>query len=425
MSDIYKLPLPKYLREHRADILAVFQNASGWGYDPEKWQEDFENDKVTSTDLNIIVQKCPEKISRSDVRYFGLQTQSGGHAEIRRLFLACMIWGWGNRGRGRRNTENSLSNLRFKGALLKKTMERIKNGEILEAYKRFELPYCRPAFFTKFFYFVGLSYDIRPLPVILDTNVAKFLEFLDRQEGYDLFKLLVKVNRDKKRQISSIRSYPEGYIRYIYCMDDWAKELGCRADNIEYYMFKEGKKLARSMKVQTDRQNNEEINKMSPEQEERETDDGTKRLPLDKVRVFAEEKRLYAVRDYIQELRVVGGGYQLREGMAMKAFQKNKCWDEFKSKWWKEGNRESGGKRTKRYEQLVDYLTDISTGKRPHDELGLLDEKKLQQGEGKVTIQLNPEKLRLLQDEAKDLTTDASTLVGMWVVERLRQLGNK
>jgi len=181
--------------------------------------------------------------------------------------------------------------------------------------------------------------------------------------------------------------------------------------------------------VQTDRQNNEEINKMSPEQEERETDDGTKRLPLDKVRVFAEEKRLYAVRDYIQELRVVGGGYQLREGMAMKAFQKNKCWDEFKSKWWKEGNRESGGKRTKRYEQLVtkflDYLTDISTGKRPHDELGLLDEKKLQQGEGKVTIQLNPEKLRLLQDEAKDLTTDASTLVGMWVVERLRQLGNK
>jgi len=250
MSDMCKLPLPKYLREHREDILKVFHGASGADYKPKQWQEYFAGDSITSADLNTIMEKCPKKISRSDVRCFGLQTRAGDHAEIRRFFLACMIWGWGNRGIGLINTENCLSQLGVKGTLLKETMERIKDRKIFEAYEEFKLPYCRPAFFTKFFYFVGLSYEIRPLPVILDTNVAKFLEFLSTQEEYDLFKLLVKVNRDKKRQISSIRSYPEGYTRYIYCMDDWAKELGCpSADNVEYFMFKEGREIGKIMNV--------------------------------------------------------------------------------------------------------------------------------------------------------------------------------
>jgi len=101
---------------------------------------------------------------------------------------------------------------------------------------------CGPAFFTKFFYFIGLAYNLKPLPVILDANVAKCLELICRQEGWRLEDFVVLV-KGKKGNVS-LKRYAEGYQNYVLSMDRWAEELGCRADEIEYFMYQNrGKNL--------------------------------------------------------------------------------------------------------------------------------------------------------------------------------------
>jgi hypothetical protein len=243
-DDMPKIPLPQYLQEHKKEILHIFDDATGWDYNRECWQSHFADDRIVSDGLIRIEEKCPDKICREDVRYFAHEAQLGAYEELRRLFLASMIWGYGADPNGPENVKQAFSNSGQLKEVLEKSLERIKNAQIKEAYEGFNLKGCRSAFFTKFFYFVGREYNIKPLPLILDSHVANFLEFLskDKKGGFELSKF-VKVDGRKKGRISSVVNYSEGYIQYVCSMDDWARELGCpAADNIEYFMFKEDRK---------------------------------------------------------------------------------------------------------------------------------------------------------------------------------------
>lgn len=225
-----KLPLPRYLREHREEILHIFDDSSGPDYSPEGWREYLHNNSVVAVDLDVIIQKCPVRISRRDIRDFAAKARSGSYPDVRRLFLACMIWGYNRDRKGPPNTGRALSD---PGAeeVLKRAVGRIGSGQIKEAYDGFHLARCGPAFFTKFFYFVGKEWQIRPLPLILDRRIARFLHFLGGQEGWQS-PLFAKVG-----QRGYVRRYPEGYLRYICSMDEWATELGCSSDNVEYFMY--------------------------------------------------------------------------------------------------------------------------------------------------------------------------------------------
>ena len=232
-----KLPLPRYLHEHREEILHIFDDSFGPDYNPEGWREYLHNNPVVAADLDIIVQKCPVRISRKDVCAFARDARSGTYPDIRRLFLACMIWGYNRDRNGPPNTERALSDPRAE-EVLKRTVRRISSGQIKGAYDDFHLAKCGPAFFPKFFYFVGKEWQTRPLPLVLDRHVARFLHFLGEQEGWQS-QLFAKVGRR-----GYVRRYPEGYLRYICAMDEWATELGCSSDNVEYFMYLKGKDRA-------------------------------------------------------------------------------------------------------------------------------------------------------------------------------------
>lgn len=257
-DDTQKIPLPRYLQEHREEILHVFKtrirNTRGWGYDAKAWRSVFADNPAVNDDLSKIIDKCEKcsgRITRRHVQSFACKIRSGNYPEIRRLFLACMIWGYGPDPNGPDNTKLALSDPRLE-AVLEKSVERIKNTRIKEAYEGFTLRDCRSAFFTKFFYFVGKEYNIEPLPLILDSHVANFLEFLGKQEGWDISTFVEVNNRKKNGRISSIEEYPEGYIQYICSMHDWATKLGCPADdNIERFMYCKDKECEQKQKEES------------------------------------------------------------------------------------------------------------------------------------------------------------------------------
>ena len=222
-----KIPLPQHLQQHREEIVHVFDNARGSGYSPARWREYFRNDPRASNDLTIITERCPRRIKRDDVKHFAGKARSGGYDDLRRLFLASMIWGWGRGGKwkeGLKNTEAALSDPTLR-QMLESAAERIKKTQIEEAYTGFKLKGCRRAFFTKFFYFVGQEWGVSPLPLILDSYVEKFLGCLGEEEGWN----------------KSTFKNAQGYVQYVTSMDEWARQLACPADCIEYFMFKQQK----------------------------------------------------------------------------------------------------------------------------------------------------------------------------------------
>jgi len=81
----------------RDEILSVFDNASGWDYNPKAWQQWFADDSVIKDDLNKIIEKCPTKISRYDVRYFASQAHSAGYDDSE-TFSDLYDMGLGNGG---------------------------------------------------------------------------------------------------------------------------------------------------------------------------------------------------------------------------------------------------------------------------------------------------------------------------------------
>ena len=56
-NDTINIPLPQYLKMRRDEILSVFDNASGWDYNPKAWQQWFADDSVIQDDLNKIIEK--------------------------------------------------------------------------------------------------------------------------------------------------------------------------------------------------------------------------------------------------------------------------------------------------------------------------------------------------------------------------------
>ena len=228
--------LPNLLADNSTYIQEIFKKKNGAKYKAETWQGYFNDDGSVAQTIAEITKRYPETISRDDILCLAQETKNGGYPAIRKLFVACMIWGWGTRGIGIHNVNKIFSDERRAEVVLSNTLTGVKCGKLTEPYLGFKLSSCGPAFFTKFFYFIGLAYGSNPLPVILDTKVAQFLEPLCWAEGLNLHEFAI-VSRNKKGNILYIRPYVNGYINYVFTMDNWAKELGCRADNIEYFMY--------------------------------------------------------------------------------------------------------------------------------------------------------------------------------------------
>lgn len=180
------------------------------------WAKWFESDN----DLAALIGRHPLELSRLDVGRLTTEALAGT-VTWRCAFMAAMMWGYGTVGYGAYRTRKILG-MPNAESTIGRAANLVATGRLRAAYESFKVKTCGPAFFTKFFYFVGLGTNPpRPLPVILDSVVANSLERL----GLDISQF-VATTRDAA-----------GYLRYVETMDAWATALRCRADQIEMWLF--------------------------------------------------------------------------------------------------------------------------------------------------------------------------------------------
>jgi hypothetical protein len=215
--------LPQRLAAFQSEICACDPEAQTFRYNAESWARSFDGD----ADLAALVERFPEKIGRRNLRALS-QEAAGDPSLLRRLFLATMVWGFGPVGYGPYRTTHMLAALDAK-AMLTTTATCTAEGRLSDAYTGFKLPKCGPAFFTKFFYSIGLGYQLTPQPLVLDSRVAASLQLLACDSGWPLYYFT--------KSSGYVTGFPKGYIRYLEAMHQWSVELGCRPDAIELFLF--------------------------------------------------------------------------------------------------------------------------------------------------------------------------------------------
>jgi len=228
-SNIYGGQIPERLSKFKELIVSLNPDNQSIPYNQHLWQLSLQEDP----DLAKIIEIFPNTITRSDLKNLGSEAVRDSNS-VRRFFIAVMMWGYGTTNYGPYRVKKMLANGAAEG-ILRGALQRIVDGNVQVAYRDFRLPGCGPSFMTKYLYFVGLSIDMIPLPLILDSRVAESLIIVMHDEGLSHTDFL-KYSVDKKGR-KNVQRYPEGYTRYVTLINEWAKELGCRADAIELFLF--------------------------------------------------------------------------------------------------------------------------------------------------------------------------------------------
>ncbi|HVS37175.1 MAG TPA: type II toxin-antitoxin system MqsA family antitoxin [Gemmataceae bacterium] len=225
--------VPSQLVEHQQELQQLdplSAAAQAIEYRKSHWDRHVGADDA---DLNFLACHYAGAITRGHLAGLARTAQAQRDStSIRRLFLGTMLWGYGTVGYGPHRTAKMLA---ATDALqvLHSTLDCVWKGDTRTAYERFHLPKCGPAFFTKFFYFAGLGCDLKVQPLILDSVVMNKLE---QWLGLDVTPF-GRFTRDKDRRISAIGRNAAGYERYVQLLNGWARELRCRADSIELFLF--------------------------------------------------------------------------------------------------------------------------------------------------------------------------------------------
>jgi hypothetical protein len=378
--------IPKRLLEAKEQILRGFSSKPATNYDAGPWRKHFKGD----SDFEQISQEFPSSMRRIDMERLSLKVRNGGYKQVRKLFLASMVWGYvRDDHRGAWRTKQMLSYTRA-GEILENAARRISDGQIVEACKGFKLPWCGSAFSTKFFYFIGLGAEISPLPCIFDSKVAQSSEQLGREEGWAL-PIFQGVGR------KGVRRCPEGYLQYIISMNKWAKQLGCRADHIEYYLYS----LAEGSGGRQKTQKGESMRKWA--------------MPLEKAYVFAKGLRIDVAGIQSQQIPAGWDGNksrQARKGLLIEQFERPENFKNFqgwKKQHWPESDTEEGRKWYKAYKNAANDLRNS----------GLLSVDTGSAEEAVIQVYLPKGEIEKLEEKAEKFGVDHSTLARMWILERL------
>lgn len=211
---------PKSLQRHSAQIADLEPHLQTIPYNPGEWEK-----WVGAYDeFHALQTQLPGSVSRSDLTRLATEAMAC-RARLRKLFLAVMVFGYGNNGRKFR-VRTMLETFDQQPCLLDGTLDLLLSGRVAEAHSGFRVAQCGPPFFTKFFYAVGLGAQLSPMPLILDSRVYQALNVLhDRGEI------------DQWQYYTRSAWTGEGYARYVEDMGGWASQLGCRADALEMYLF--------------------------------------------------------------------------------------------------------------------------------------------------------------------------------------------
>jgi len=146
------------------------------------------------------------QVSRADLSQLSQRIDATDRDSLVRLFVATMLWGSGtSNGRAPRYTAAALKDERLVPSLLE-TRQMILDGSPGEAYVSFHCDGVGPAFFTKWFWAVGLGQNLEPTPLILDARVWASLGAL----GWD------------SREAAGSRRWRQRYVAYLDAMQKWS-----------------------------------------------------------------------------------------------------------------------------------------------------------------------------------------------------------
>jgi hypothetical protein len=208
----------------------------------KRWYDRFTENKELNQHIRSFIKTIEdnlgERFTRKDVISFHKRDDINDITK----FLSVMMWGYAsdvnsrpdNRGPSRVQKMLTSGHI-YVSNLLVKTKELVKADRLIEAYNEFEkknesgkkkVPMCGPNFFSKYFYFVGKSLDLKKYPLIFDDRVAVGL---------------VKICTSCKSllnlvSITTIR-HAKIYKEYVDFIHDCAEKLQCEADQIEFFLF--------------------------------------------------------------------------------------------------------------------------------------------------------------------------------------------
>ncbi len=152
-------------------------------------------------------------------------------AELRRFFILVMIWGYGNVGTGPWRVRQMIASPGFPGILCQ-VGEEAFHGHFLKAYDSLVANINRlgPAFASKYLYFFCRNFSGQVKPLIFDSVVIGMM----RKFNWPVWCVDYIANG------ANPRSQPYAYGQYLILMHNWANSLGCRPDQIEYFLWARG-----------------------------------------------------------------------------------------------------------------------------------------------------------------------------------------
>lgn len=152
-------------------------------------------------------------------------------AELRRFFILVMIWGYGTVGTGPWRVGRMIQSPGFTKTLCQ-VSEECFYGLFLKAYETLVRNVKRlgPAFATKYLYFLCRNFKASVRPLIFDSVVVKSMRTFNWPNWC--------VDYMAYRNIPRRQSHAYG--QYLILLHNWAGALGCRADQIEYFLWARG-----------------------------------------------------------------------------------------------------------------------------------------------------------------------------------------
>ncbi len=219
------IEVPIYLAKNRSKILKQSVLKNEIIFDVETWRTYFPKD----AELKEIESACGKEINRAKI--FSLvkkMPKNPGAKDLKKLFLATMIWGFGLVNYGPARTSVMMKNRKFP-SVLKKVSSLVALGKYQEAYEAFQLEGCGPAYFTKYLYFLSVKNGKGML--IFDAKVANALEKDCKQKITRYGNVTRKVE-----WISMILPQSERYMNYMTDMHMWAKKLKVKPEQIELFL---------------------------------------------------------------------------------------------------------------------------------------------------------------------------------------------
>jgi len=222
--------LPSIIQDNAAAIRNLNVDEQDVHFNRDSWQR-----RIPDFD-DIIENLSGDTISRQQIfdRFTGISPRLATcdltlQTELRRLFVWAMLWGYGLRGYGPFRVARMLDTPNL-DQILCQSSEECYYGMFLMAYDSLNsgVKNLGPAFATKFLYFLSKSLTHAIKPLIFDSVVVATLRQFEWPDWVPNYLARGTTPLPTSR----------AYGQYLILLHNWASAIGCRPDQLEYFLWK-------------------------------------------------------------------------------------------------------------------------------------------------------------------------------------------